>query len=420
MEPPAANPEPPSTTPHHSHKIMWLVLLALCALAAGVVYMLLTRESQPAKVTTTQPPSTRRATPAVQLALMATGLPNPTGIVATNQSSDRRLFVLDRSGIIRIVTKDGKVLDTPFLDLSGQVLAGGEMGLLGLAFAPDYAQSGYFFINYIDKGQNTVIARYQVLKADANRADPASSQTVLALKQPYTNHNGGDLAFGPDGYLYAALGDGGSAGDPENRGQNSASLLGKLLRLDVAQLPYKVPPSNPFATQAGRAGEIWAWGLRNPWRFSFDRQTHDLYIADVGQGAFEELNFEPAGSKGGYNYGWRCYEANAAFKPDGCQAKDQFVFPVVAYDHSDGRCSVTGGYVYRGQKYPALTGKYFYGDYCNGDLYWTEKPSGNGEWPEHLALKTPYNLAVFGQDSHGELYVADFKAGALYKIVEGM
>lgn len=379
----------------------------------GIIYWVLSRDTSIPKTNNPPTPVISFATPNVRLALYATGLPNPTGIASTKQAKDYRLFVLDRDGVIRIVNRGDGVATKPFLDITSKVLSDGEMGLLGLAFSPNYSQDGNFFINYIDKAQNTVIARYRV-SADANIADADSSQTVLTLKQPYPNHNGGDLVFGSDGYLYASLGDGGSAGDPQARSQNLNSLFGKILRLDVSSLPYKIPSTNAFVNQAGKAPEIWDYGLRNPWRISFDRKTHDLYIADVGQGKVEEIDVEPAGNKGGNNYGWRCFEGNLDYNLSDCKSREQYVFPVVEYDHNDGRCSITGGYAYRGQKYPALDGKYLYGDYCNGELYWAEKK--DTKWQPTLAAKTPYKFSTFGEDSQGEVYVADFGTGSLYQI----
>jgi glucose/arabinose dehydrogenase len=393
------------------HLIFSALILVLLIIAG--VYFFSPSASSPSVTPQIAKQVTQVTTPKVQLALMATGLPNPTGIISTNQVSDRRLFVLDQTGIVRIVSPDGSILPTPFLDISAQVMFGGEMGLLGLAFSPNYPQDGYFFINYIDKAQNTIIARYRV-SADKDKADPTTGQVLLTLKQPYENHNGGNLAFGPDGYLYIGLGDGGSGSDPENRAQNLSVLFGKILRLDVSQVPYKVPPTNPFINQAGSAPEVWDYGLRNPWRFSFDRKTHDLYIADVGQGSLEELNVEMAGGKGGNNYGWHCFEGSSSLIPLGCQSKDKYVFPVLEYAHTEGRCSITGGYVYRGQRYTDLVGKYFYTDYCGGQLYLADRQAG--AWQSSLATQTPYKISVFGEDNQGELYLADYSTGSLYRI----
>jgi glucose/arabinose dehydrogenase len=370
------------------------------------------RQNKPASQTIT--PAAQTAEPIVQLALVATGLPSPTAIVSTGQANDERLFVLDRSGIIRIVDEQGKVADKSFLDIHEHVLGEGEMGLLGLAFAPDYAQSGFFFVNYIDKSMNTIIARYKVT-GNAAIADPASSQPVLSLKQPYPNHNGGALVFGPDSYLYVALGDGGSAGDPQNRAQDLNTMFGKILRLDVHQLPYSIPATNPFKEQRGKLPEIWAYGLRNPWRISFDRSSKELYLADVGQSAAEEIDIEPAGSKGGLNYGWRCYEGDTSYNITmGCQAAETYIKPALVYDHNEGRCSLTGGYVYRGSTYPKLSGRYFYADFCSGDVFGTTKKGGKLQGS--VVAKTPYQISTFGENSQGELFLADFATGSIYAL----
>jgi glucose/arabinose dehydrogenase len=398
---------------HSARNIVLLIALGLVIMLATAVTLklLLGPPDQPAAQST---PIKTLKTPAVSTKLVASGLQSPTGIISTGDSSDKRLFVIERSGTIRIVTPGDKSAPQMFLDIQNKVQAGGEMGLLGLAFHPDYAQNGYFFINYVDKDQNTVIARYKV-SSDKNKADPNSEKVLLTLKQPYTNHNGGDLAFGPDGYLYAATGDGGSAGDPENRAQDKSSLFGKILRLDINKGdPYDIPVTNPFAQQTDAEGEIWAYGLRNPWRISFDKSTGDLYIADVGQGSLEEIDLQKANSKGGENYGWRCYEGNQPYQPAGCESADKYTAPVIEYNHDENRCSITGGYVYRGKENPAFIGKYFYGDYCNGQLFYAA-PEGD-KWTQTLAAKTDYSISTFGQGSDGELYVADFKTGNIYKL----
>lgn len=385
-----------------------VLVAAILAIAIGQLTKPELSQPQPTALTA---PSAALKSPVVELAQMASGLKQPVAITAAPLSADKRLFIVEQAGVIKILQADGSVANQAFLDISSKVLNSGEMGLLGMAFSPNYAKDGYFFINYIDKNQNTVIARYHAPSVD--KADPASEQKILTLKQPYTNHNGGALLFGPDGYLYAALGDGGSGGDPQNRAQNLNSLFGKILRLDVSQLPYKVPVSNPFANQTGRRAEIWAYGLRNPWRFSFDRKTSELFIADVGQGDIEEIDLEPAGSKGGNNYGWRCFEGNKDFNIAGCKSPENYTVPILEYGHSENRCSVTGGYVYRGQKFPALDGKYFYADFCGGQLYTAEKV--NGQWQSSLIAKTPYQISTFGEDEGGELYLADY-SGDIYQL----
>lgn len=323
-----------------------------------------------------------------------------------------RLFVVGQDGLIQVL-QNGAVLDDPFLDITERVgSTGNEQGLLGLAFHPDYEQNGSFYVNYTDTAGNTVIARYQV-SGDPNVADAASEQILLQVDQPYENHNGGHLEFGPDGYLYIGLGDGGSQGDPSGNGQSLETYLGKLLRIDVdSASPYAIPPDNPFG-RGGGLGEIWAYGLRNPWRFSFDRTTGDLYVADVGQGEWEEVNFLPGGIVGGTNFGWNYFEGSHPYQgtpPDGMT----FVGPVAQYAHSVGGCAVTGGYVYRGAALPAWQGVYFYGDFCSGDI-WGLLQNPNGEWESRLLYDTDFLITSFGLDEAGELYVLD-RSGGLYQL----
>jgi glucose/arabinose dehydrogenase len=397
------------SAPPKRHKALFLTLITIVIISVPIFLLLWqkTQQSNP-----TSGPIVSLKTPLVRPSLIATGLQSPTGLVATPNPADKRLFAVEQAGKIRTIRPSGQLEPTPFLDISAKVLFDGEMGLLGLAFHPSYKQNGYFYVNYIDKGQHTVVARYQV---KSGVADPASEKILFTLKQPYTNHNGGDLLFGPDGYLYIALGDGGSAGDPENRAQDKTSYFGKILRIDVNKGdPYGIPSTNPFVHDSSAKPEIWAYGLRNPWRISFDKKTGDLYIADVGQGRIEEINFQKAASKGGENYGWSCYEGKQTFKPENCKGPEAYASPVVEYDHLEGRCSITGGYAYRGTHYPALTGKYFYGDYCNGQLFYAEDKNSN--WAGTLATSTPYAISTFGQGSDGELYFADFKTGSVYHI----
>lgn len=398
---------------HTTRNVLLLIGLGLVVMVATALALKFLMETSQTPAPQSTPIKTLK-TPAVGAKQVASGLQSPTGIVSTGNTSDKRLFVIERSGVIRIITPGEDSAPQTFLDIQNKAQAGGEMGLLGLAFHPDYQQNGYFFVNYTDKNQNTTIARYKV-SADKNTADPDSEKILFTLKQPYANHNGGDLVFGPDGYLYAALGDGGSAGDPENRAQDKTSFFGKILRIDINKGdPYDIPVTNPFIDEAGAKKEIWAYGLRNPWRISFDRSTGDLYIADVGQGNLEEVNFQKADSKGGENYGWRCYEGNQPYQPEGCQDKSSYIAPITEYNHDENRCSVTGGYVYRGKENPALIGKYFYGDYCNGQLFYAVQKGD--KWIQTLAAKTDYSISTFGQDSSGELYFADFKTGTLYKL----
>jgi glucose/arabinose dehydrogenase len=327
-----------------------------------------------------------------------------------------RLFVVEQGGAIHVV-QNGAVLPQAFIDLSTLVTHGGsEQGLLGLAFDPHYAQSGQFYVDYTDVNGNSHVVRYHVSSADPNQADPASAQDLLQVQQPpYPNHKGGNIVFGPDGYLYVSLGDGGSQGDPNGNGQNRNTLLGKLLRLDVSGGgdKYSIPPSNPFVGQNGVKPEIWAYGLRNPWRATFDRATSDLWIADVGQDTYEEIDFQPAGDKGGENYGWRFMEG---FHPYQGQppAGLTLVPPVAEYTHQEGGCAVAGGYVYRGPSLPELDGIYFLGDYCSG-LTWTLARAA-GQTQRALFIKTGFQISSFGQDEAGELYVCDYGAGVIYRL----
>jgi len=345
-----------------------------------------------------------------------TGLSSPVGIAHTN---DTRLFIVQQTG--RIVIFDGtRVLPTPFLDATSLITTNGsERGLLGLAFHPSYAQNGLFFIWYTDLQGDVTIARLNVSASDPNRADPNSRVVLLEIAHSqFPNHNGGQLAFGPDGYLYLGTGDGGSAGDPNNRAQNRGDLLGKILRIDVnSGNPYGIPPSNPFVSTAGARPEVWAYGVRNPWRFSFDRLTGDLWIADVGQNVIEEIDFQPATSIGGENYGWRRMEGSRCFNPSSNCSDPSFVLPVIEYDHSDGACSVTGGFVYRGTKYPGFAGMYFYGDYCNGVISGAMRSASGAVTPRQL-LDTTLQISTFGEDVAGELYVAD-QRGTIYQLTDG-
>ena len=331
-------------------------------------------------------------------------------------AGDGRLFVVEKPGTVRIV-QDGRLLAEPFLDIRDRVNASSsERGLLSVAFHPHYMQNGRFFVNYTNRTGDTVVSAFQVT-SDPDRADSASESILLTIPQPYPNHNGGQLQFGPDGYLYIGMGDGGSGGDPQGNGQNPATLLGALLRLDVDQTangaPYAIPADNPFAGSGSQRPEIWAFGLRNPWRFSFDRATHDLLLADVGQNQWEEVNFVPAGSPGGINFGWNVLEGTHCYTGSTCDQTGLFP-PVYDYRHENGRCSVTGGYVYRGSQFPALTGNYFFGDYCSGEI-WRAMPGENGRWTANLVLATRSSIASFGEDAQGELYVVDINSG-IYQI----
>ena len=360
--------------------------------------------------------------PQISLSPVAGAFAQPVHVTHAGDGS-ARIFVVEQAGRIRII-ENGVVLPSPFLDISTKVVCCGEQGLLSVAFPPGFASKGYFYVNYTGVPvaptpvAPTVVARYHVSAGDANMADPASEEVILTIPQPFTNHNGGQLAFGPDGYLYIGMGDGGSGGDPLNNGQNPGTLLGKLLRIDVESgaAPYGIPPTNPFLGTAGYLPEIWALGLRNPWRFSFDSGTGDLYIGDVGQNSFEEIDFQPAGDPGGRNYGWNIMEGAGCFNGAACNPAG-LTLPVVTYDHSQG-CSITGGMVYRGPGFPDLQGIYFYGDFCSSRI-WGLRQNGAG-WETAVLLDAgnpPLNITTFGEDESGNLYVVNYANGDLLKIL---
>jgi glucose/arabinose dehydrogenase len=345
---------------------------------------------------------------------VATGLSAP--LLLTAPSGDARLFIVEKGGLVRIV-KNGTLLATPFLDVSSLVSNGSEQGLLGLAFDPQYASNGRFFIDYTDTDGNTVLASYNV-SADPDVADPGSASVRLLVDQPYPNHNGGHLLFGPDGLLYVGLGDGGGAGDPHGHGQDPRELLGSILRIDVSgAAAYASPGSNPHAENAAWAPEVWSIGLRNPWRFSFDRATGDLYIADVGQGDREEIDVSPAasGAGRGQNFGWPITEGTACYSASSCD-RTGLVEPVLDYTHADG-CSVTGGIVYRGAAIPELAGTYFYSDYCSDWVRSFRYAGGQAtEQVEWSSLSPGSGVLSFGEDAAGELYILS-AAGGVYRIV---
>ncbi|MCL4559687.1 MAG: PQQ-dependent sugar dehydrogenase [Chloroflexi bacterium] len=340
------------------------------------------------------------------------GLDQPVFVGNAGDDSGR-LFILEQPGVI-LILQNGALLTTPFLDIRDRVNTKNyvEQGLLGLAFDPNFQQNGYFYVNYTDSQNATVVARFSVT-SNPNRADPNSETIILHIPKPYPNHNAGMLAFGPDGYLYIGEGDGGSEGDPLDLGQSLNTLLGKLLRIDVEHgSPYAIPADNPFANGGGKP-EVWAYGLRNPWRFSFDSTTGDLYIADVGQDLWEEVDYLPAGSPGGTNFGWSYREGDHPYKgtpPAGITLTD----PVFEYSHSEGGCAISGGYVYRGQELPAWQGVYLFGDYCSG-LVWGLKRSNGGAWVGQILFQTGSAISSFGVDQSGEIYLVD-RHGTVYKL----
>lgn len=346
---------------------------------------------------------------------IADGLTFPTFITHADDQTNR-LFIVEKTGYIRVL-KDGNLFSMPFLSVNTLVSSTGEQGLLGLAFHPEYQINGRFYIVYNNLSGDLVLAQYIRSSANPDQADAGSAVILITIPKNHSNHNGGMLAFGGDGYLYWAIGDGGGAGDPDNNGQDLHSLLGKILRLDVSSAAsYTVPPDNPYIAVSDPLvrKEIWAYGLRNPWRFSFDRLTYDLYIGDVGQGGREEINFQPAGSTGGQNYGWNVMEGSLCYYPSsGCNQSGK-VLPVAEYDHSLG-CSVTGGYALRGDMYPGMQGLYIYGDFCSGRIFALDNDSVLG-WIRIQIADTPYTISTFGEDEDGRLYLADYSGGKIYEI----
>jgi glucose/arabinose dehydrogenase len=332
---------------------------------------------------------------------VASGLSNPLFLTAPD--SDSRLFIVEQPGRIRIV-ENGNLLSTPFLDLNGQISSGGERGLLGLAFHPSYASNGYFYVYFTAPNGDITITRYTA-SANPNVADSGSSHLILTVDHSSrSNHNGGMLAFGTDGKLYIGTGDGGGGGDPDENGQDPGTLLGKLLRLDVdAGDPYAIPPDNPFVGTAGARGEIWAMGLRNPWRWAFDRTAGHLYIADVGQNAWEEINVVSA-TAAGVNYGWDVMEGQHCYEPSSGCTQSGLTLPVAEYSHADG-CSITGGFAYRGAAMPSLQGTYFYADYCSGWVRSFRYANNAATEPRDWDFGNLGNILSFGEDAVGELYV---------------
>jgi len=349
--------------------------------------------------------------PAIMVGRNIATVSRPTHITHAGDGS-KRLFITEQEGRIMVV-RDGVLLKEPFLDIRERVSCCGERGLLSVAFPSGYRDKRTFYVNYTNRSGDTVVARYRAA-SDPDRANAASEEVLLTVKQPFANHNGGQLAFGPDGYLYIGMGDGGAANDPYGNGQNRRTLLGKLLRIDVEskEKPYGVPPSNPFVKKPGARPEIWATGLRNPWRFSFDRKTGDVFIADVGQNKFEEVNFQPTASKGGENYGWNVMEGLHCLRSRTCDSKG-LVPPVAEYDHDTG-CSVTGGMVYRGTAISGLDGTYLYGDFCSGRI-WGMRMSGKHRVSNKL-LDTKLSISTFGEGEAGEVYVSDYDKGDIFQI----
>ncbi|HEU4782695.1 MAG TPA: PQQ-dependent sugar dehydrogenase [Ktedonobacterales bacterium] len=388
--------------------IIWGLALSMAVTACGS-----STTTQPTATATHGGPAATTAPGAplgpgdVHLQPFATGLRSPVHLTYAPGQTDR-VYVVEQTGRVMVVGMDGAVRAQPFLDVHQLISTGGERGLLSIAFHPDYARNGSFFVDYTATDGTVTVVRYHVSQTDPYRADPASAQIILTVAHPVANHNGGLLLFGSDGYLYIGIGDGGS-GNSAN-GQRKNTLLGKILRIDVdhtsAGRQYAIPSDNPFANQAGARPEIWAYGLRNPWRFSFDRSAHDLYIGDAGQNAVEEIDYQPAASKGGQNYGWAIYEGNSCYAGGSACSTGGLTAPVATYGHEDGNCVVVGGYVYRGQKYPSLTGAYFYGDTCSGRMWsFPAADARDGHVAAQQILDTPLLISSFGEDATGELYV---------------
>jgi len=351
---------------------------------------------------------------------VATGLSSP--LLVTHAGDDSgRLFVVEQTGRIRII-RDGRLVAAPFIDLSRSVSKGGEQGLLGLAFHPSYETNGKLYLSYTDLNGTSVIREYRV-STNPDRVNGSSGRTLLRVRQPYANHNGGHIVFGPDGLLYIGLGDGGDGGDPGNRAQSRSTLLGKLLRIDVnrrtGSLQYGIPSTNPYVGRSG-LDQIWAYGLRNPWRFSFDRATGDLWIGDVGQGGWEEVDRALA-TRGrnagrGLNFGWRVMEGAHCFRPSSGCVRTGKTLPLTEYGHGGSRCSVTGGYVYRGNAYPDLVGAYFFGDYCSGEIWYVDRGAARDVAPTR-ARDTGAQITSFGEDQAGELYLTD-AGGTVFRLTD--
>ncbi len=365
-------------------------------------------------------------TPDLELQLFSSGLDKPVNIKNT-RSFDTNLYVVEQDGRIRIIDASGTLVTQPFLDITDRVgnigSIGDERGLLGLTFHPDYETNGYFYVNYIDDSGNTVVSRFTRNASNPLVANTTAELEIISYVQPFSNHNGGDLAFGSDGYLYIASGDGGAGGDPGNRAQDLTTFLGKMLRLDVDNPSggnnYGIPADNPFVENSTALDEIWAYGLRNPSKFSFDRANGDIWIADVGQVQIEEIDNAGA-TESGLNYGWRCYEGNSEYDTsENCPDESELTFPVAQYSHSSGRCSITGGYIYRGSDYPNFQGLYFFADYCSGDVGYIEYDDIDEEWDMTLEQFTG-NWTAFGEDTNGEIYVASISSssGEVFRLID--
>jgi len=397
---PTSRPSPSPRRPTPRGGLALVVGLAVLALAAGAA-------AAPLQAAVT-----------LRLVAITGGLASPVAVANAGDGSGR-VFVVEQAGRIRLVSKGGTLAPAPFLDIRSRVACCGERGLLGLAFHPAYRTNGRFYVSYTDDTGALVIAEYRRSARSANRASTTERRLLLIAHPDHGNHNGGQIAFGPDGYLYVGTGDGGGGGDPGENGQDRSTLLGKILRIApnvTSSTPaYRVPATNPWAKSSSIRREIWAYGVRNPWRFGFDRKTGDLWIADVGQGRFEEVNRarRSAGGGRGANFGWDQYEAFSCFEGP-CTSKGK-TFPLTSYEHGENGCSVTGGYVYRGPRYPALVGRYLFGDYCSGRI-WAVSAAGAARQRPVLLKDTPLAISAFGEDEAGELYVVDYEGGQLFRL----
>ncbi len=394
-----------------------LLILITVILSAGTLYLFFEKELRAVTELIKVPFAEQRELPSaikaaevppwarIGLEKTYTGFKEPVYLTTSGDSS-RAVFIVEKKGRI-IAVNNGK--RSVLLDVTDRVRSREyERGLLSVAFHPDFDKNGRYFVYYTDVRGDVIISEFNALRTGRKE------KILLKVLQPYSNHNGGQLAFGPDSYLYIGTGDGGASGDPLDNGQNKLSLLGKILRIDVDKgQPYKVPEDNPFINRPGR-NEIWSYGLRNPWRFSFDPRTGDLYIADVGQSKREEVNFQPSYSKGGQNYGWRYMEGFSTFNVDKDVDLSRLTMPIVEYGHDDG-CSVTGGYVYRGKKYKDIEGTYFFGDFCSGTIWGLRKK--NGQWQYAKLLKTETLISSFGVDHEKEIYITDFLSGNVHRII---
>lgn len=409
---------------------VWTTVAIVGVLAGALVLGSCARGSDPVVVDGDPGPAEETTTPApdrpdlgsleIELVPVAEGFDQPLLVLGAGDGSGR-LFVAEKGGLLKVV-RDGEIEPEPFLDMTDAVSTDSERGLLGIAFPQGFAEHGRFYVSYTDRTGTSVISRFL---AEGDSASRASETELLRVPQPYANHNGGHVVFGPDGYLYTSLGDGGSGGDPMGNGQDLMSLLGAMLRIDVGESPdsaigpdldgYAIPEDNPFADGNAALPEIWSYGLRNPWRFSFDRETGDLWIGDVGQNAVEEIDFQPASSEGGENWGWNLFEGTSPYPPDRSvtENQDDFSWPIVEYRHPTGR-SVTGGHVYRGDDFLQMQGVYLYGDFATGRIWGLVRGAGGASENREL-LESGLQVVSFGEDDEGELYVVDF-AGALYRV----